>query len=382
MNKKVGIYFISIVFLLGIVFIAWKFNVISQIGQKIRISQELRTVHKASNYVINTLEPTEISKGIPELEKILNNPTTIKIEAEARVLLGLAYVYGSDKDVVAGIKILKDVAVNNNYPKVQRAIAVQHITEIIDSYPESFAKQYVFVGQPFESFYKNENFGVALRNLDEWADELYPIAVPNYRIAHWYAERLIRNKINPYLSKSKEKQYFDILKQRLERADALFKTVPMDEWNQDRLLLCYLLKARILEKLYFVNGGDKMKNDARNYFQLALDVNNKYFSPKGIGLTTPFHYAAFLSETSSGNQADIDKIKSFLEPIYSASRDKNSGFFSFLEREKMDTHNTHYHKREILLVTKFNSAFRDLLKQLGWTDEQLNIKIKSLAEQK
>jgi len=371
-NRKNLAFVLSFAFLLlGTVFVVWKFDIVTQIDRKIRASQELRTATRASRYVLNTLEPSEIKKAIPELEKILENPTSPEIEAASRVLLGLAYIYGSDRDAVTGIEILKDVAVRNNYPKVQRAIAVQYIAEVAGSYPEDFAKQHVFVGQPFESFYKNGNFSVALRKLDEWADELFPIAVPNYRIAHWYAEQLMRNKINPYLSQPKEKQYFAILKQRLERADALFKKVPMNSWNQDRLLRSYLLRARTLGKLYLINGGDAVKSEAEKYFQLALEVNNKHFAPKGLGMAAPFHYAAFLAETASNNQVDIkDKIKSLLEPIYGAPRDRNRAFFSFLEREKEDAHAGHYHRREIILLANIDPRFKALLKNLGWTDSQ------------
>ena len=281
------------------------------------------------------------------------------------------------------MEMLKATAVNESYPKVRRAVDVQHIVDVIGFYDKNALKEYVFVGAPFDSFYKEEKLGLAKRRLDEWADELWPIAVPNYRIALWYANQLLADKIKPRLSASKKTEYTNVLQQRLERADAIFATVPMegrDSWDKDRLLLAYLTKAKILERLYIINGKADVadRNEADTYFNLALEVNDAVFVPKGYGVWPPFHYAAFLAETGAKNQVNVDKIKSLLAPLYAANRDKNERFFNRLKNVSDDPSDEQYLKQQVLLLVQIDPQFRGLLKELGWTEAQLNVKVEPL----
>ncbi len=383
-QNKNKILVIILVFLLfiGGGFVIWQSGIVNKIYNNIKLGQETKIFGKARNYVLNSTEPTSISQAIPDLEKLIDSSLPKEREAQAKTLLALAYYYGAEPDAPKAISLLKETATNENYPKLERAIAVQYIAEIADDYGELFAQQHIFIGQPFENFYKDKNLSLAIRKLNEWADSLWPIPIPNYRIADWYAERLVRDKFSPYLTEKKREEYQSILNQRLTKANTIFANVPMESWNQDRLMLSYLLRAKILGKLYVVQKDQTVKAEADKYFLLALEVYKKYFLPKGTGYAVPFHYAAFLTETNL--EPNPEKINSLLTPIYEQPRGSNFSFsfFNFLEREKNSTHDKHYHKREILLLAKSNSRFGDLLKNLGWTEAQLNIKITPVAYEK
>ena len=369
-----------LVLIIAVPLIIWQLDTI---GQARKVDQQSQQYKSAADLVVNTLDPAEIKKGIPELEKILENPASIEIEANTRSILALALIYGENPDLKRGMEMLKATAVNESYPKVRRAVDVQHIVDVIGFYDKNALKEYVFVGAPFDSFYKEEKLGLAKRRLDEWADELWPIAVPNYRIALWYANQLLADKIKPRLSASKKTEYTNVLQQRLERADAIFATVPMegrDSWDKDRLLLAYLTKAKILERLYIINGKADVadRNEADTYFNLALEVNDAVFVPKGYGVWPPFHYAAFLAETGAKNQVNVDKIKSLLAPLYAANRDKNERFFNRLKNVSDDPSDEQYLKQQVLLLVQIDPQFRGLLKELGWTEAQLNVKVEPL----
>lgn len=375
-NKKLILFLSLGVVLVGALFLLWKFDVIVKIVNKIKLQQlqqESQTFEKALS-LLNTLEPAEEVKAIPGLESILKSPSSLDKEAHAKILLASAY-FSSNRPIDA-IKLLKETATNGNYLRSWRAVAVLHLALAVNDYPKDFREAYIFSGQPFETFYKEKDLSLAIRKLYGWSDELFPGVVPNYLIAHWYAERLIRDKISPYLVQNKKEAYRLILDYRLGKGDMLFAEVPMERWDQDMLLLSYLIKARILAKLYFINSSDEAKKiEAENYFKKALIVAQKTYLPKKMGYAAPFHYAAFLGEAyGTSKQAEI---KSLLDPLYDSQRKPD--FFNFLRDAKSSDRDGYYYKREIILAAKFDSRFEDLLKQLGWTEEQLNVKIASLT---
>ena len=283
---------------------------------------------------LNSLDKKEISKAIPKLEKIIQSPTSLEKEAYAKILLSLSHLL--TRDSIKAVELLKEVSINENYPKVWRAIAVQHLSELVDNYNENFIKTYIFIGQPFESFYKEENPALAMRKLDEWSDKLFPTVVPNYRVAHWYAEQLTQNKLSPYLSDDERKIYLSELSQRLERADKIFADVPMESWDKDRLLLSYFLKARTLGKLYLLFPAETKKfGDAENFFKKAVEVHAATYLPQKLWFAPLFYYAAFLSEIAGDSRTE--EIKSLLTPLYDETLSHKDPLSNFFKREKILT---------------------------------------------
>lgn len=379
-NKKLIILGLVLVFVLITIFLVWKFDFIERLGSEIKLRQELRRFQQSLG-LLNTLEKEKRPQAIPELEKIIKFPTSLDKEAYAKILLAGVFFDNNDTAFKA-IGLLKEVAIEEKYPKRWRAIAINNIAQVANNYPKDFREKYIFSSQPFESFYKKEkNLSLVIRRLYEWSDQLHPLDIPNYQIAHWYADMLARDRIQPYLSLEKKEKYSLILNQRLKKADQLFAQTPLSKQDHDTLLLVYLLKARILGKLYLINPSNEAKTNTEIFFKKALKIDQEIFLPKKTGYATLFHYAAFLAEVYGNSK--INEIKSLLTPLYDPSINRNQGFFSqFLTNEKTSFYIKHYHKREILLLVNLDERFKDLLKQLGWTDEQLNTKITPLGKQK
>ncbi len=329
---------------------------------------------------INVFEFQKTTEAIPILENILKSPSTPESEAKAKTMLGVAYFDSDVPDPIKGARLLKEVSTNENYPKLWRAIALQHLEERATSYGEKFAEENVFTG-PYESFYKKEKggFSVALRKLDEESDSLYPIAVPNYRIAYWYSKQLLMNQLSSFLSENKKNEYLSVLNKRLHKADYIFATVKMSDWDMDRLMLSYFLKAQTLENLYLINPSETLLAQAKEFFEKTMEVYENNFELKKKEYNVPFGYAAFLAEVSG--KSESDQIKNLLRPFYTLDEKESQIYKNFLAPIKDPQQAARsFHQRELILLAQIDSDFRNTLKQFGWSDEELNRPQKKLLK--
>ena len=172
----------------------------------------------------------------------------------------------------------------------------------------------------------------------------------------------------------------------LRQGDKLLASNIQNNVSKNILSQAYSLRARILAGLYTYNAGP-LKEEVEQNYQKALDLfkdSDNYISRKHSMLTTRFQYAAFIAEFEGKN--GTSKIKSIIEPAISGFNDseiKKADFYdNFLRNISKPEMNFHYRKRRALLIAKYIPEFKDLLKQLGWTDEQLNTKITPIGEQK
>ena len=71
LNKKIIVSLALLVLIIAVPLIIWQLDTI---GQARKVDQQSQQYKSAADLVVNTLDPAEIKKGIPELEKILENP--------------------------------------------------------------------------------------------------------------------------------------------------------------------------------------------------------------------------------------------------------------------------------------------------------------------
>lgn len=342
-------------------------------------------------------EGDNYSQTADKIEKLLNKKKFENLDQEANflILLAASYINNSDNSrIKEGIDILKNIVTNSNYSNKWRAVALDRLAVYGNDIGLKLSKKYIFNEGLFKPLIKEKKLGIAIRRLYEWSDNLFPMVNPNYQIAHWYAVQLIENKENKNLSQDEYREYLSLAKERSKKGEIIFRQTPLWLYDWERLVLIYQIHGKVAGKLYLLKGYNN-KKEVEESFKKAIEVYKDKFqitssfisvakisspSLRRILPSTVFYYAAFLAETDGESRKE--DIKTILEPIYNSEliKLKPFNFYEFLQDEKNSNHNEHYHKREILLVAKIDSRFKDLLKQLGWTDEQLNVKIAPLSE--
>lgn len=385
-NKK-SIFIIAIILLFFIIVGIYYFFFTKKTFEQNR-EEIIRLMTEGDNY----------SQTADKIEKLLDKKKFENSDQEAnfKILLAASYINNSDNPKIReGINILKSLAIDSNYSNKWRAVALDRLAVYGNDIDFKLAKKYIFNDGPFKHLIKENRLGIAIRRLYEWSDSLFPMVNPNYQIAHWYTVQLIEDKENKNLSQDKYKEYLLLAEERRRKGETIFKQTPLQLWDWERLVLIYQLHGKVLGKLYLLKEYN-YKKEAEESFNKAIEVYKDKFqitslpipaakisapSLKRILPSTVFYYAAFLAET--GGESKKENIKIILESIYDPELIKFSkfNFYKFLQNEKNSNHDKHYHKREILLVAQIDSRFKDLLKQFGWTDEQLNVKITPLTEQ-
>lgn len=347
----------------------WRWKVVQQ------PQEEAAAFKKATGY-FNTLEGSDVARVVPEMEKIIASPASIDDEAHAKILLGVAYA-STGKQVEAA-KLYKEVALSGNYPDIWRGIAASDLLNVADTQGEDFSRQYVFDAEPFKAYIAEGDFNLAERRLAEFSDALHSAVLPNYRIANWYAERLVEDKISPYLTKEEREGYLKTLTERLHKGDSItINEEGLESTDASNLLSIYVTRGLAAQKFYLVSSAAREKAMAEKSFTKAIALYNKIYLFHRLKLLVPFYYAGFLAEFyGAPRKSDIEKA---LDVVMDAATDRSGTFFTFLKNERGDAHLQHYHRREILLVAKFDERFKALLKDLGWTDAQLNAPVKPLA---
>lgn len=343
---------------------------------------------KPLNY-LNSLDPEKTSLAIPELEKIIKSPASRQNEAYAKILLALAYFNIGKPVESAGL--FKEVAKNDEYPNKQRALAVYHLIQIANNQGLDFFRQYILNDEPFKSFYTEtnadpgDNASLAIRKMAEWEDSLSPSVMANYRIANWYAEKLFENELRPFLTDFEKDEYNKILIQKLQKADEFFAQWPlqiMESGDRGILSSIYLQKGVIYEKHYLVSGISSSKITAENSYKEAAKLHQSVFLPKKLKLEIPFYYAAFLAEIYGKSR--LVEIRKLTEPIHDSAVSeikKDEAFLAFLKNGKV-LPEIRFAKRALLMLAKVDPDFKNLLKNLGWSDENLEMKIIALPKKK
>ncbi len=333
----------------------------------------------------------DFNQSIINLEKALSLNLGDANKNNAKINLANSYFYKNKdgdnriKAVLILKQIVKDLnATNNNKANALRTLGDFYYRDV----DANFAKQYIFDGDKFAEILKNSNGNaeLAIKKIYEWSNEFNPRAIVYYRLGAWHccsALLSIEGK-NPRLSAETVKEYITIVKEMLRQGDKYFANeMSNDILSKAQQGTAYHLRARALAGLYTYSMGPTKEEIEENY-QKAINLyetGDNYISKMHSILTVRFHYAAFIVEFEGKNA--VNKIKSIIEPVISGfnnSEIKKADFYNFLKNINEPENNFHYRRRRALLIAKYVPEFRDLLKQLGWTEEQLNIKITPLYE--
>jgi len=389
-NKKIiisvflGLSLISAAILSGY-FLVGKGN---QIAREKEISRLNENFNLGKSSIVQSINEGNSYQGaIEKANLLLENKEFADLGQEANLKILLAESYVNDlreDDFKKGLNILKESAANDAYPAKWRAIAFDRLVSFVSSKGASFAKENVFNDAYFSPMMEEGDLGIALRKLDERSLALYNTVVPNYRIANWYALQLIENG---KLSEEEKKKYLQITKAMLENGEALFnKEDPHANWDDVRLILVYQYYGEVATKLYLLKEFDDSQKIIDS-FNNAVKIYEKRYNFKdwpvakdkiiALPLKAQLPSLIFSYATSSAviqNQENQEKIGAILGVLYDKEWNEKNIFniFDFLSSEKNISHANQYHRLKIVSLAKADNRFANLLKELGWTENDLN----------
>lgn len=314
---------------------------------------------------------SDSAEAIEKLEQTIMFSSSPEEAALAKVSLGVAHISGKDfESLKKGITVLKEVAAGELYPPYYRAGAATHIAGIYPSLLDGeFAQSHIFSGDPrWGSFIKDGDIDEAVRRAYEWANTLFPTARAHYNIALWYGRKLLEADAPPV--------YADLFKTNLKRGDNLLEIIlSRGTLRKDAKELAFLFQLRgVSHALYYeLYKTPSSKNVAETSFKLALatldedSAVSRAESARGMRLFIHYYYAIFLSRLGGGGDDSRGReIRELLRPIVK-EQNKSFPFFSYLKNLGALSSDTHTIQREnALLLVRFDSPFRVLLKELGW----------------
>ncbi len=302
-RKKIGLVILVILLVIAGVFGYFQYR-----ERKIFQQQVKQTVNTYSSMTEENADFTKIADG---LRALLKDPQANNIKLKELGYLKIYYADAlSEIDEVEAHSILKELAVDSQYPNDVRYMAINYIVNDYELAPDyEYAKKYIFTGEPYKSFLQEDDIELAIRRLNEWSDEILPNVIANYRIAKWYASQIYQN---PSLPSSQRAEILGAMNERLTKADELFaqyKSIMTDR----SIGLAYELKARTI----YMAGESGYKEKARDLFEESHNAL-KFVSPsdsifKGTyRARAELYRAAFLAKEYSDSPTEIARIKSTL----------------------------------------------------------------------
>lgn len=283
----------------------------------------------------------------------------------------------SEIDRKKGIVILKEVALNPEYPNKFREKAIRFIVNDyeLDFIDSGFAEQNIFTGEFFENFLIDADGDVklAIRKLNEWGNSLFPGIITSYRIAKWYASQIYQNQS---LSDTEKNSLLNKMNEYVAMGDNFMQQYG-DRMLRQRQGLAYELKARIIH----LSAGDKEQAD--KFFKMSMQAYMQaYESPLDNVYQIVYrarhrlYYAAFLARNYGVDRTE--DIQRLLKPIYDylsvfqEPRQRNVRMVSFLIAARDSTSADYpfidFNKTDIEAIKKIYPEFGAIIDKLDFLE--------------
>lgn len=340
-NKKKLIFFVTSLTLLVLLLAGTIFFLVSKVSEDKIANQEnvkneiyaaWQNSIKGSNY-----DPRALAN---QIEDLLNKNKNLSPDNEgaAELVLGDSY---SAFDLQKGSDILKGIIANDKYSNIDRAQAILILSDNYDYFQrDSFYINNVFTGDYFGKFIQNNNVPLAFERLNEFADQLYPNVISEYRIARFWSEKSLADSADQKSEDLKQANQY------LNKANSTFSLVDLNNWWTDMSQkgLAYRLQGQTLENLYFsfenntnnIELSDSLVNGIRDSYQKSIatleDQSSGNIYMKFFSYYSRFYYASFLSKVDSNKYSN--EIKQVLAPVDDSSASKDLHISKFLSFEK------------------------------------------------
>lgn len=304
------------------------------------------------------------SEAIKEFENAVDLAEPYSLdEGKSKIYLG-----GSWRliDPVKGVEILKEVAQDDSYDKFQRSVAILTILNLYEaSYTDEVFNAIFSGSDPWPTFYKNGDKEQALLKLFQWADELYPTVVSNYKIAAWYILQLHGDRIDPSLGELTRETYLQTAKKHIKAGDKLFDlafTIPQFPSPRSQMGI-YASKAFLYGSLYQIEGNMQDRQTAETAYKRGLALGYAHISngdlKEGL-LRTTYSYAGFLAWLTIVKGEDrYAEISTLVTSLTREGPDSN--FFSYVKRAATQNKLA---RRQASMIAKINLDFKRVLTSL------------------
>lgn len=313
----------------------------------------------------------KLKESIPAFLKLSEEAPTKAGEVQAKLKLAFDIFRRNDGgDRVQAVNIYKEIIADSSTPSYQRAIA---ISDLMDTYngthDNTFARNVIFKGEPFEQYLKEareldyrNDVDYAMRRAYELAESIYPLSLAEFRIAGWYFGAIDSGRA----TKEQKVELLDKLEEWTLKGEANLPRTLRLKYETSTIGYIYMSDALARRALARFGKGDYSL--AEQAFEKALEtiVREGDIHAYILGTYIRFHYAALLADKYG--KAKIDKITAILKPIYNTPpqfENYPSGFEEFLRNETASEHDTHGHKKDLIVLSKMVPEFKSYLDSKG-----------------
>jgi hypothetical protein len=317
-----------------------------------------------------------ISEIESEVRKIAKNELSPAEDAQSKLLLSRILLYrvsGSDSPA-RGIELLKEVAKSDNYPSLWRALAFQRLSDTIkDVVDDQYLK--IITDDAYFKSMRDESYpqGGTVKNLCQASFDLYPLPLCSYRIANFYLYRLLDDKMLHNLDDQQRKDYLKNAKEKIDMAEKVMSNYPLEYQNIFDRGKGIFWKPFIRTKLYLlgeIDSKDFMIQGDNNFVESISIFNSGKVWPTPEAFFTYF-YAVSIAEVY--REEKIDKVKELTDEVVQRyKRYPKIPFFLYTRKLADSKYNNTYDVMQFILLSHMNPNFRNLLVELGWSEERLN----------
>jgi hypothetical protein len=284
---------------------------------------------------------------------------------EGQIKIKIANLYQNaveNGEYRTAIPLLKEIILNESYPRITRAYALQQMTTLYFSYADPVITEEIFRDQPFASAYDPRDIDLSYHRLLLQASSLYPLALIELRIADRSAYALSDSLLGGQPETSAQLQnYRDDIAFRLANANRDIERIKFDENEKGGLPAILQRKAIVVARL--AAAGEDF-GDWEQSFEDLLALHSLRGPQSGDGYAI-FHYARFLARI--GGEARHDDVRALLAKLHgeNVAVYKGSKFEVYVRNEKDNVLGV---KSDFVLLASIDPDFKAYLKGLGWSD--------------
>jgi len=266
--------------------------------------------------------------------------------------------YGS---ALRAVDLYKQIVVNPtnaDYPRM-KANAVANMIELYYRNGDPAVTAEIFKDSPYSNFLVPGDADLTYRHLAEYAVSFYPLALPELRIAGWYAYLLTdEGKVQNGEATS---TYPAIIQNAVSAANQDIDRLKTDI-DAARIMPTILTRKSALY-LNMYNAGLASAQETEKINKEGLDIFASIGASYGADGFARYYYAVFLSGQGSSRSTDL---KNVLAPFYDSVAYKGTIALSFFASEKT---NNLSQKARLVKIAKADPKFKVLLISLGWSEK-------------
>lgn len=305
-----------------------------------------------------------LDESISDFNELIKKAPTVSKATQSKLKLAFdMFSRNQGDDRENAIAIYKEIILDTSVSPFQRALTINDLLDLYQgTQDQKFAREVIFKGEPFGSFYQNGNLELAVRKAYEMADGFYPLSLTHFRIADIYASSLGNKKV----SEESKDRYLTELRKWTEKGDTYLPQSLLLSYEKSKLAYIYQLQGMNREAIAIYT--DKNYSKAESAFKNGLEViaPEDELHSYGIGLFLRFHYAAMLARMDKETRKE--DIKNLILPIINRPnkfQDKYFFFDDFLKNETAASHDSHGHKQDLIELTIIVPELKNFLASRG-----------------